>query len=152
MMRFFSRLVRSSGKSSELPKENLAFRNGTETASYESELKIQSTVMRVVTFTINRISFGRRMELARRVREISRRVEFLDAGNQVQEKIEANLLRQEIEATYLRWGLVRIDGLTIDGQPATAERLLDKGPEELAQEIVRAIKAQCGLSDDERKN
>jgi hypothetical protein len=92
------------------------------------------------------------MELGRRIRELSRRAEFLEAGTELHEKIEANLLSQEIEATYLRWALVRIDGLTIDGEPATAEQLLEKGPEELTREIVAAIKGQCGLSEAERKN
>jgi len=119
---------------------------------YDSTLSIQSKAMPAVTFVINRISFGRRMELARRVREISQRAEYLTAGSQLQEKIEASLLRQEIEATYLRWALIRIDGLTIDGEPASTERLIEQGPEALTNEIVNAIKAQCGLSEDERKN
>jgi hypothetical protein len=40
----------------------------------------------------------------------------------------------------------------IDGEPATAARLLEKGPENLTREIVGAIKEQCGLSEPERKN
>jgi len=148
-MRFLWRLAKGKRvKTCELRGQKSE--NGT--ATYDSVLKMQSKVMPVVTFVINRISFGRRMELARRVREISQRIEFLEAGNQLQEKIEANLLRHEIEATYLRWALVRIGGLTIDGEPATVESLLDRGPEELTHEIVAAIKAQCGLSEDERKN
>ena len=148
-MRFLSRLGRARKHSGCEPQAGNA-ENGA--AAYDSVLKVQSKTMPGVVFSINRISFGRRMDLARRVREISQRVEFLDAGNQLKEKIEANLVRQEIEGTYLRWALVQIEGLTIDGAPATAERLLDRGPEELTHEIVAAIKAQCGLSEDERKN
>ena len=37
---------------------------------------------------------------------------------------------------YLQWGLVSIEGLMIDGEPATAARLLEKGPEDLAREVV----------------
>lgn len=149
MMKFLSRLAKGN-RDEARGLRGQAFEN--ETTIYDSILKIQSTAIPGVTFAINRVSFGRRMDLARRVREISQRVEFLEAGNQLQEKIEANLLRQEIEVTYLHWGLVRIDGLRIDGEPATGDLLLDRGPEELTQEIVAAIKAQCGLSDDERKN
>jgi len=149
MMRFLWRLAKvKRDEAGELKVQKLE--NGA--ATYDSVLKIRSNRMPVVTFVINRVSFGRRMELAKRVREISQRVEFLEAGNQLQEKIEANLLRHEVEATYLRWALVRIEGLTIDGEPATAESLIDRGPEELAHEIVTAIKGQCGLSEDERKN
>jgi hypothetical protein len=92
------------------------------------------------------------MELSRRVREISRKAEFLQASTDLHEKIEANILAQEIDAMYLQWGLVRVDGFIIDGEPATAAQLLDKGPEDLAREVVIAIKEQCGLSEAERKN
>ena len=34
---------------------------------------------------------------------------------------------------YLAWGLVNIEGLTIDGEPATAERLIERGPDESDQ-------------------
>ena len=120
--------------------------------SYESTLTIESKVMPDVRFIINRVSFGRRMELSRRVRQITHKAEFLEAGNELDEKIEAGILAQEVDAMYLRWALVAVDGLEIDGQPATAEQLLDRGPEELAREIVAAIKDQTGLNEAERKN
>jgi hypothetical protein len=120
--------------------------------SYESVITVPSKTIPGVAFVLNRVSFGRRMELSRQVREISRRGEFLEAGSQLQEKIEANILAQEVDAMYLRWGLVSIEGLEIDGEPATAGQLIEKGPEELTREIVGTIKEQCGLSDTERKN
>jgi hypothetical protein len=126
--------------------------NVTQPVSYESALAIESQVMPGVKFVINRISFGRRMELSRRVREITQKTEFLEAGSELREKIEAGILAQEVDAMYLRWALVGVDGLEIDGEAATAEQLLDRGPEELAREIVVAIKEQCGLSEAERKN
>jgi len=119
---------------------------------YESVIRLESQSIPNVKFDINRVSFGRRTELAKRVRAMSQRAQFLEAGEGLQEKLEANILAREIESTYLRWGLVRIDGLLIDGQPATTELLIDKGPEELAKEIVKAIKSECGLSAAERKN
>ena len=120
--------------------------------SYESVMTTESKAIPGVVFVINRISFGRRMELSRLVREISKKAEFLEAGTELQERIEAGILTHEVDAMYLRWGLVSVEGLTIDGTPATAEQLLDSGPEALTQEIVAAIKAQCGLSEAERKN
>jgi len=119
---------------------------------YESALTIDSRAAQGVSFAIHRISFGRRMELSRRVRELSRKAEFLAAGTEIDEKLEANILAQEIDAMYLEWGLISVTGLTIDGETATSERLLDKGPEELVREIVTAIRGQCGLSEEERKN
>jgi hypothetical protein len=126
--------------------------SGNGTLQYESTVSMRSNKSPGVTFVIHRISFGRRMELSRRVRELSRRVEFLEAGAKVQEKIEAGIVAQEIDAMYLRWGLVSVQGMTIDGEPADCERLIEKGPEELVSEIVGAVKAQCGLSEAEIKN
>jgi hypothetical protein len=126
--------------------------NVTQPVSYESALAIESKVMPGVKFVINRISFGRRMELSRQVREITQKTEFLEAGSELREKIEAGILAQEVDAMYLRWALVGVDGLEIDGEAATAEQLLNRGPEDLAREIVAAIKEQCGLSEAERKN
>jgi hypothetical protein len=119
---------------------------------YDSVIVIDSKAASGVKFAIYRVSFGRRMELSRRVREISRKAEFLEAGTELSEKIEANILAQEIDAMYLQWGLVKIEGLIIDGEAATAAQLLEKGPEALAREVVGAIKEQCGLTETERKN
>jgi hypothetical protein len=119
---------------------------------YDSTLSIDSKAAPGVRFAIHRISFGRRMELSRRVRELSRKAEFLEAGTELHDKIDANLLAQEIDAMYLRWGLATIERYVIDGEPATAERLLEKGPEELVREIVSTIRAECGLTEAERKN
>ncbi len=48
--------------------------------------------------------------------------------------------------------LVEIEGLEIDGEPARPESVIERGPEALCQEILRAIHAECGLSAEERKN
>ena len=119
---------------------------------YESSVVVDSHAIPGVKFTINRISFGRRMELCRRVRDIGQRLEFLEAGDQFREKVEANLLSHEIDGIYLAWGLVGIEGLKIDGELATGDLVAQKGPEALTKEIVDAIKSQCGLSEEERKN
>jgi hypothetical protein len=148
MMRFMSR----SGKE----RSDAGAGQGTDPPNgavhYDSVVSIDSKAAPGVRFAIYRISFGRRMELSRRVREISRKAEFLEAGTELHEKIEANILAQEIDAMYLQWGLVKIDGLVIDGEPASAVQLLEKGPENLAREVVGAIKEQCGLTEAERKN
>jgi len=68
------------------------------------------------------------------------------------EKLEAAVLAAEIDRVYLGWGLEEIAGLTIDDEPATPESLIDKGPMDLAREILSRVKRECGLSEDERKN
>ena len=120
--------------------------------NYESSVVVHSHSVPGVKFTINRISFGRRMDLCRRVRDVGQKLEFLEAGDHFREKVEANLLSHEIDNIYLEWALVAVDGLTIDGELATGELVVTKGPEALTREIVEAIKSQCGLNEEERKN
>jgi hypothetical protein len=105
-----------------------------------------------VRYAIAHISFGRRIELARRIREIARKLEFLEAGSDVREKLEAAVVAAEVDRAYLEWGLAGIEGLTIDGETATPGTLIDKGPMELAAEILARVRAECGLTEDERKN
>jgi len=79
-------------------------------------------------------------------------MEYLEAASDVREKLEAAVLASEIDRAYLEWGLVAIEGLEIDGAAATPESLIEAGPVELAAEILARIKAQCVLTEDERKN
>ena len=120
--------------------------------TYEGTTRIESTVMPGVYFIVQRMSFGRRIELMRRIRELAQRVEFLSAGESPREKLEASLLTAEIEKAYVLWGLTEVGGLELDGRPATPESLISQGPEELFREVLDTIKAECGLSEEERKN
>jgi hypothetical protein len=119
---------------------------------YESEKTIESRTAAGVKFTVARMSLGRRIELTRQMWELARKVECLEAGDDPREKLEAALLRSEIDRLYVKWGLVRVDGLTVDGQPATPETLIGSGPEDLCREVLEAVKAECGLTEEERKN
>jgi hypothetical protein len=119
---------------------------------YTSFENIQSKVTPGVSYTIAKMSFGRRVELTRRIRELAARKEFVEAGDTVDEKMDAALLASEIERIYLLWGLKEVTGLELDGLPATAESLVASGPEELFREAVAVVKQQCGLSEAERKN
>lgn len=120
-----------------------------EYASYEV---VESQLTPGVCYTVAKISFGRRVELTRRIRELASRKEFLDAGDTANEKMEAALLSSEIDRIYLLWGLKDVTGLDVDGSPATPESLVSSGPEELFREALALIKQRCGLSDAERKN
>ena len=119
--------------------------------NYQSWLEKESRTASGVTFVLAKMSFGRRVELTRRLREIAQRVEFLEAG-EAKEKIDAALLTCEIERLYVLWGVQEVRGLTLDGAPATPESLVEAGPEELFREAVAAVKAECGLTEAERKN
>jgi hypothetical protein len=119
---------------------------------YQSETRIESTAMPGVWLTIGKMSFERRIELTRRIWELAGRVEHLDGSSEARDKLEAAVVAGEIDRIYLSWGLRKIEGLEIDGEPATPETAAARGPEELCREAVAAIKAECGLSADETKN
>ncbi|MBI3281332.1 MAG: hypothetical protein HYZ57_15965 [Acidobacteria bacterium] len=120
--------------------------------NYESTVTRESAAFPGVSFTVVRMSFGRRIDLLRRVRELGRREEFHAAGEGLGERAEAGLLNAEIERLYLEWGLVGIAGLEIEGRPAATGTLLAAGPEELCREIAAAVRAECGLSEEASKN
>jgi hypothetical protein len=120
--------------------------------SYDSVEVVESRVAGGVKFTVAKMSFGRRTELMRQVRELARRVEFLGAGADAGQKMDAALLQAEIDRLYVKWGLRAISGLDLDGVEATPESLAEAGPEELFREAVEAVRAQTGLSPAERKN
>lgn len=120
--------------------------------NYESTLCIRSEAAPGVQYRIRRVSHGRRLELLRELGKLGARLEFFEAGKGPEDAIESAKLRKEIERIYLLWGLQGIEGLEIDGEKATPAALVERGPEELVQEALRAIEAQIGLSEEERKN
>lgn len=119
---------------------------------YESTRTLDSRVCDGVRFTITRMTFGRRIDLMRRVRDLAGQYEFERAGANVEDRIGAGLTCAAIDKLYLMWGLISIDGLDVDGRAAEPEALLLCGPEALCREIIDAVKHECALSEDERKN
>ncbi|MEO8660910.1 MAG: hypothetical protein ABI693_20735 [Bryobacteraceae bacterium] len=119
---------------------------------YESMVRLESKCAEGVSFQILRMSFGRRLELIRQVRELSRKLEFLRTSDGIEDRLESSLLAGQIDTLYLEWGLSSVDGLVLDGVPATIAEVISKGPEELCREILDAIRKECSLSEDERKN
>lgn len=120
-------------------------------ADYSSALWHESGVMPGVRYAIRRVSLSQRIELSKSVRELTLRHEFLQAGD-ASDQLAASIAELLARKLYLEWGLAEIRNLTIDGQPATAELLAEKGPERLSDEIIAAIQAELGLSEQERKN
>src|SRR5690242_19711892 len=98
--------------------------------NYETELTVASKVYHEVTFTISRMSFGRRLDLVKRVRGLAQQLEFFRAGTDAQERVESVLLAAEIEKLYLEWGLIRVNGLDLNGAPASKDEVIACGPEE----------------------
>ena len=80
------------------------------------------------------------------------RLDFYKAGAKLDDKLEASIASAEVESLYVLWGLLKIEGLTIDGADATPESLVANGPEDLVREVAALVRSQLGLSDVERKN
>lgn len=120
--------------------------------NYQSFRRVESRTMPGVWLTIRRMSFERRIELARRIRELAKQKEYLEAGKEPEEKITAALLSANAERVYFEWGVAKVEGLLVDGVPATPASVLEAGPEELVREALALVKAECGLTEEERKN
>ena len=120
--------------------------------NWQSRAVVQSESCPGVEFVIARITFGRRLELLKLVRDLAVRLEYFEAGREEKNRIEASLLGAQLDRLYIEWGLEEVRGLEIDGEPATTASLVDRGPEELFQEALAAVKAECALNEQERKN
>jgi hypothetical protein len=119
---------------------------------YSSTVRVESESLAGVWFEVRRMSLGRRIDMSKRIRELSTRMDFAEAGSRFSEKLESSSLALEIERVYLEWGIDSVGGLSIDGEPATLEAVIERGPESLYREMVEAVRRECGLSEEERKN
>ena len=118
---------------------------------YESAITIESA-RPGVKIRVARMSFGRRLELMRKVRSLAREIEFLEASSNAGDGMDAGVLRAEIDRMLVLWGVVDITGLQVDGAAATADALIASGPEDVFREALEAVRRQAGLSEEERKN
>lgn len=57
--------------------------------------------------------------------------------------------REEMTPAVLRYCLVKIEGLDIDGQPATLDLIRENGPDALYNEIATAVARELGLLPEE---
>lgn len=119
--------------------------------SYSSITWHESQAFPGVRFAIRQVSLALRIELAKKVRELIAKNEFLKAGD-TGEQLEASLADLLARRLYLEWGVTRLENLRIDGEEATIELLINKGPEELSSEIFETIRRSIDLSEEERKN
>lgn len=105
-----------------------------------------------VRYVIRRPSLQRRAEITRRVRNLLAELEYRTAGDSLEDRLSAAELESRIDSVYLEWGLERVEGLEVDGGECDVRTLIERGPEDLGREIAEAIRRECRLSEDERKN
>lgn len=121
------------------------------TTQFESATRFESETQRGTVFWIRKVSLAQRIELLDRIGKVVRENEYLNAGS-ADDQLMAALNSVKAARVLILWGLERIEGLAIDGQPATPELLVERGPEELCGEIAQALQHQLGLTEEERKN
>jgi hypothetical protein len=111
----------------------------------------ESSMFRGVRFATRQISLAGRIELTRRIQDLIFKNEFLRAGDAL-EQSEASMADLLARRVYLEWGISDIEGLTIDGKPATVEDAIERGPERLCAEMAEALQNELTFSEEERKN
>jgi len=123
-----------------------------EPLQYLSTDWVDSTVMPGVRYLVRRVSLVLRTEITRRVKKLLAELEYREAGDSLEDRLSAALVAGQVDLAYLDWGLVRVQGLEIDGCEATVQTLLESGPEALSQEIAKVIRDRCRVTEPERKN
>jgi len=120
---------------------------------YESAVWRESKVWPGVRFQVRRMSLIRRHRLMQELKSLASEEAFHRAApEEAGSEISAEEVQTRIDEVVIRKALMAIQGLSIDGQPATVESLIESGPESLAQEITEAIADESALSENERKN
>lgn len=122
-----------------------------EANTYASVVWHDSAAFEGVRYAIRRISLAQRIELTRQVRELTLRNEYL-RGGATADQLESALGELLARRLYVEWGLAAIEGLTIDGNTASTESLIEKGPEKLTEEIANSILSELTISEQETKN
>jgi hypothetical protein len=123
-----------------------------EAIGWRSSVWVDSRQLPGVRYRLARISLVRRLEITARVRGLAAELEFSQAGQGLDDRLRARALECAIDRIYVEWGLLAVEGLTIDGEAPTPALLLERGPEALSREIADAIRRDCFLSGEERKN
>jgi hypothetical protein len=119
-------------------------------SSYESVVCKESAIWPGVSYVVERMSFGRRIELMKLIREATVKGEFLHAGGE-SGTMSSAITSAEVSRLYVQWGLKEIRGLQIDGASSAPDILIHSGPEELFHEALAFVMSECQLDDKEKK-
>src|SRR5579871_161518 len=121
--------------------------------NYTSTIDVESQAIPGVQYRLRRVSFQRRVNLARTLRDHLEALSRLAILEDTAERAaQTALISAEMDAIQLRWALDSIQGLEIDGALATVDSLIEAGPESLVAETLAVVRRETGLSDEERKN
>lgn len=118
---------------------------------YESMVWFASESFPGVEFSLRKVSLAQRLDLVSRVRELTLKNEYLQAGK-LADQLEAGMADLMVRKLYLEWAVAEVKGLKINGKSASLSDLVDRGPESLVNEIGQTIGEHLELSETERKN
>ena len=102
------------------------------------EQHVKEIAAELIAIGENKTVFQMPRELADGFRELGSEAEFLKAESYFPKR--------------LQWGLAQIDGIDIDGSPATADSLLQSGPTDLVREILSKIDLVNGMTAEQLRN
>lgn len=117
-----------------------------------SSCQYQSVTYPGVTFTIRQMTLGHRIKLLRDLHGLYREVEFSNAGDSKSERLHAQLSSLRVDEVFLRWGVLAVEGMIVDGRPIAVEGLSEFAPLRLVTEILSRIRECIALNLDEEKN
>lgn len=141
--------------------------------SYQSTVKVESQLpdWQGVSFTVRRLSEGLRLAVNERLGpQIEKMRDLVSEANALMPKVQdgspdeatvsrlgfvANsigLVRSAINRAYAEAGVTKIEGLEIDGAPATIRSLIESGPRELYAEALEVALREAGMTEQEKKN
>lgn len=136
--------------------------------NFASKTQHNSEATPGVSYTLKKLSHGRRVRIdlalcdhRARVRELAKEFAAIPEADTSEDARLARLkldqktrlvIEEHFKPAYLREALASIEGLEIDGEPATLETLFSDGPAELVEEIYQAIQRGINLSVDDAKN
>jgi len=120
-----------------------------------------------VEVVLRKMTEGRRLELRkaigepnRRIREILREQAAIEQQPEetrdmakwleLQDSFDGTMIEQ-INPSWIRWGVKQISGLEVDGKSLGVEDLLD-WPSEMFGEVLSLVKSEAELNGTERKN
>jgi hypothetical protein len=119
---------------------------------YESSAWRESRTWPGVRFQVLRMSLFRRQRLMRELGTLAAEEAFHRAADDAVSELAAEEAQARIDEVVIRTALLGIEGLNIDGAPATVDALIERGPASLAREIADAIAGESSLAETERKN
>jgi hypothetical protein len=98
------------------------------------------------------MTLRQRIKLIGELSQLYRAHDFHTAGSSPLDQLNAQLNALRIDEVVLKWGVIAVHGLVIDGHTVGPDELSERAPEELTAEILSRIRECISISVDQEKN